>query len=165
MCNVDIDVSPMNNSKSKKEGVSRTCRGIDGFAPMFACMGREGYCVNTELRPGQQHSQSHTPEFLKETIDFCKKSTRDPLLFRLDSGNDAQENMAFFLESGCYFIIKRNLRRENTCAWLESVKDVCTNITNPRDGKTVYKGQTFKQISYRDSEGNNQTKMIRVICD
>ena len=165
MCNVDIDVSPMNNSKSKKEGVSRTCRGTDGFAPMFACMGREGYCVNTELRPGKQHSQSHTPEFLKETIDFCKKLTRDPLLFRLDSGNDARENMAFFLESGCYFIIKRNLRRENTCAWLESVKDVCTNITNPRDGKTVYKGQTFKQISYRDSEGNNQTKMIRVICE
>lgn len=89
MCNVDIDVSPMNNSKSKKEGVSRTYKGTDGFAPMFAYMGREGYCVNTELRPGKQHSQSHTPEFLKETIDFCKKLTRDPLLFRLDSGNDA----------------------------------------------------------------------------
>jgi len=29
----DMDVSPMDNSKTKKEGVSRTYKGCDGFAP------------------------------------------------------------------------------------------------------------------------------------
>ena len=33
---VDIDVTPMDNSKSKKEGVSRTYKGFDGYAPMMA---------------------------------------------------------------------------------------------------------------------------------
>jgi len=33
---VDVDVSPLDNSKSHKEGVSRTYKGHDGFAPIFS---------------------------------------------------------------------------------------------------------------------------------
>ena len=165
MVNVDIDVSPMDNSKSKKEGVSRTYKGCDGYAPMMAYIGREGYQVNCELRPGKQHSQAHTPEFLRETIALCRRMTSDPLLFRLDSGNDAQENIGIFLDAGCYFIIKRNLRKEGAEKWLESVRDVCTDITTPREGKTVYRGQTYKQVSWRDADGNQKSKMIRVIYE
>ena len=47
---VDIDVTPMDNSKSKKEGVSRTYKGFDGYAPMMAYIGTEGYAINFELR-------------------------------------------------------------------------------------------------------------------
>ena len=36
---VDIDVTPMDNSKSKKEGISRTYKGVDGYAPMIAYIG------------------------------------------------------------------------------------------------------------------------------
>ena len=43
---VDIDVSPFDNSKTKKEGVTRTYKGMDGYAPIFAYMGTEGYLVN-----------------------------------------------------------------------------------------------------------------------
>ena len=39
---VDIDVTPMDNSKSNKEGVSRTYKGFDGYAPMMAYIGKEG---------------------------------------------------------------------------------------------------------------------------
>ena len=52
---VDIDVTPMDNSKSKKEGVSRTYKGGDGYAPMMAYIGTEGYAINFELREGKQH--------------------------------------------------------------------------------------------------------------
>ena len=52
---VDIDVTPMDNSKSKKEGVSRTYKGFDGYAPMMAYIGTEGYAINFELREGKQH--------------------------------------------------------------------------------------------------------------
>ncbi len=51
---VDIDVIPCDNSKTKKEGVSRTYKGFDGFAPIMAYMGTEGYLVNTQLRIGKQ---------------------------------------------------------------------------------------------------------------
>ena len=44
---VDIDVTPMDNSKSKKEGVSRTYKGFDGYAPMMAYIGSEGYAINS----------------------------------------------------------------------------------------------------------------------
>ena len=48
---VDIDVTPMDNSKSKKEGVSRTSyKGFDVYAPMMAYIGTEWYAINFELR-------------------------------------------------------------------------------------------------------------------
>ena len=85
---VDIDVTPFDNSKSKKEGVSRTYKGFDGYAPIMAYIGTEGYLVNLELRIGKQHCQKETPDFLRETIELCRQLTEKPLLIRLDSGND-----------------------------------------------------------------------------
>lgn len=70
---VDADVTPMDNSKTKKEGVSRTYKGYDGFAPMLAYIGTNGYLVNTELREGSQHCQCGTPEFLKETMGYANR--------------------------------------------------------------------------------------------
>lgn len=90
---VDIDVYPFDNSGSHKAGVSRTYKNFDGYAPIFAYIGTEGYLCNAELREGKQHCQSGTPEFLSETIATAKQMTKKPLLFRLDSGNDAIENM------------------------------------------------------------------------
>lgn len=54
---VDIDVTPCDNSKINKEGVSRTYKGFDGQAPIMAYIGDEGFLVNTELREGKRHSQ------------------------------------------------------------------------------------------------------------
>ena len=139
---VDIDVTPCDNSKTRKEGVSRTYKGCDGYAPIMAYIGREGYLINCELRRGSQHCQKHTPEFLQETIAACRRVTQEPLLFRLDSGNDSADNIGIFLEGGCSFIIKRNLRRESKEEWLEEVKDKCLDITSPREGKNVYVGST-----------------------
>ena len=36
MVPVDIDVSPIDNSKTSMQGVSRTYKGFDGYAPMMA---------------------------------------------------------------------------------------------------------------------------------
>lgn len=144
---VDIDVTPMDNSKSKKEGVSRTYKGFDGYAPMMAYIGTEGYAINFELREGKQHCQKGTVEFLQETIELCKKLTDQPLLIRLDSGNDSIDNVAVLMDSGCYFIIKRNLRRESKEDWFDMAKQFCKNIENPRDGKTFYKGSDWKTVT------------------
>ena len=143
---VDIDVTPMDNSKSKKEGVSRTYKGFDGYTPMMAYIGTEGYAINFELREGKQHCQKGTVEFLQETIKLCHKLTDKPLLIRLDSGNDSIDNVAVLMDTGCFFIIKRNLRRESTDDWFETAKQYCQHVTSPRDGKTVYIGSDWKTV-------------------
>ena len=144
---VDIDVTPMDNSKSKKEGVSRTYKGFDVYAPMMAYIGTEGYAINFELREGKQHCQKGTVEFLLETIKLCHKMTDKPLLIRLDSGNDSIDNVAVLMDTGCFFIIKRNLRRESTDDWFEMAKQYFQNVNSPRDGKTVYIGSDWKTVT------------------
>jgi len=105
---LDIDVSPFDNSKTKKEGVSRTYKCNDGFAPIFTYLGKEGYQVNVEFREESQHSQKNAPTFLRETIRYAKMITNKGILVRLDSGNDSFDNIAVCIEkrsmsvgSGC----------------------------------------------------------------
>ena len=167
---VDIDVTPFDNSKTHKEGVSRTYKGFDGYAPIMAYIGTEGYCINTELRIGKQHCQKETPDFLRETIDLCRQLTDKPLLIRLDSGNDASENIGIFMEesykyNNVSFIIKRNPRQESKEEWLSSVKDCCENIQHPRDGKTTYIGQTFRDVTYTLPDESEKTVGIRTIYE
>ena len=70
---LDADVTPMDNSGSKKEGVSRTYKGHDGYAPMPAYLGQEGYCLEFELREGKQHCQKDTPALLRVSLEMLKK--------------------------------------------------------------------------------------------
>lgn len=154
---LDIDVTPLDNSKSHKEGVSRTYKGHDGYAPIVAYLGIEGFMVNVELREGKQHCQSGTPQFLRETLKLAHRMTNQQLLIRLDSGNDAQENMGILLEDGSWFIIKRNLRKESKEAWLNEVKSCCKDIREPRDGKTVYVGSSWRDIEYIGKDGKPRT--------
>lgn len=167
---VDIDVTPFDNSKTNKEGVSRTYKGFDGFAPIMAYIGTEGYCINTELRIGKQHCQKETPDFLRETIELCRQLTDKPLLIRLDSGNDASENIGIFMEesykyNNVSFIIKRNPRHESKEEWLSSVRECCKNIQTPREGKTVFIGQTFRDVTYTLADGAEKTVGIRTIYE
>jgi hypothetical protein len=39
---LDLDVFPMDNSGTKKEGVGRTYAGYDGYAPIGGVFGRRG---------------------------------------------------------------------------------------------------------------------------
>ncbi len=109
---VDMDVSPLDNSGSSKQGVSFTYKKHDGYAPMFAYIGTEGYMLDCELRPGKQHCQSGTPDSIRRSVATLKKlGLAGQCLFRLDSGNDAAENFALF--GGNHFLVKRNLRKES----------------------------------------------------
>jgi hypothetical protein len=37
---------------------------IEGYAPIFAYLGQEGYCIMVELREGKTHCQHNTPDNL-----------------------------------------------------------------------------------------------------
>ena len=110
---VDIDTSPMDNSKSHKEGVSRTYKQYDGYHPIFCYIGREGYMMNCELREGKQHCQNGTPQFIKQTMKMISElNIHVPLLYRLDGGNDSKDILELMEKSEQFFLVKRNLRKE-----------------------------------------------------
>ena len=52
---IDSEVTPFVNSTTQKQGTSRTYRGYDGYAPIMAYIGTEGYLVSRELREEKQH--------------------------------------------------------------------------------------------------------------
>ena len=109
---VDMDVTPMDNSNTKKEGVSWTYKKFMGYAPMMAYIGKEGYMVNTELREG-----------------------------------------------------KRNLRKEDRNEWAEKIRSWCKNITEPREGKKVYIGTTYKDIFYTTESGEQKSITNRIVYE
>lgn len=146
---VDLDVSPFDNSKTKKEGVERTYKGCDGYAPMFAYIGQEGYCLHVEMRKGNDHCQKGTPNFIKEALQSARRLTDQPLLFRLDSGNDSRDNLIIFLEKHASFVIKRNPRKEKAEDWLHIAQKygICCE---EREGKKVYLGSIPETIQLKD---------------
>ena len=163
---VEIDVTPRDNSKSHKDGVSRIYKGFDGYAPPMAYIGTEGFLVNTELHEGSQHCQKGMPEFLRETLRLSYQMTDQQLLIRLDSGNDAKENLGILLEDGDWFIVKRNLRRGETKEnWLQLVQECCKDIRHPREGKTVYIGSSWKDVEYVTEDGELKTICMRIVYE
>lgn len=88
---VDIDVFPMDNSASRKEGVSRTYAGFDGYAPIAGYLGEEGWCLAMELRPGSQHSAKDAPACVSRVLSRAAQLTAAPLLLRMDSGFDGAQ--------------------------------------------------------------------------
>jgi hypothetical protein len=141
---LDVDVSPFDNSGTKKEGVSWTYKEVDGYAPIFAYLGEEGYLVHCQLREGKQHCQDGTPEFLDAALDYAERITRSKLLVRLDAGNDAIENIKVCRKHNADWIIKRNLRKESLEDWLEEAQ-AHGDWEFPREGKEVYTGVTWKE--------------------
>lgn len=146
---LDIDVSPFDNSNTKKEGVSFTYKGFDGYAPIFTYLGEEGYQINMEFRRGSDHCQKNTDMFLKDSIIYAKKLTAKPLLVRLDSGNDSVDNIkvCYADETSSDFIIKRNLRKEKLSSWQAIAEENKDNKpVEPREGKKVYTGSVYWYI-------------------
>jgi hypothetical protein len=139
---LDVDVSPLDNSGTKKEGVACTYKRRDGYAPVFAYLGQEGYLLHCELRPGDQHCQKGTPEFLERALELARRVTDARLLVRMDAGNDDEENLRRLRKNKADWIIKRNLRRESEAEWLE-IAQAHGQWEEPRVGKQIYTGDTF----------------------
>lgn len=153
---LDVDVSPFDNSGTKKEGVAWTYKKLDGYAPNFAYLAEEGYLIHCELRPGNQHCQDGTPEFLEGAIELARLVTDGKLLVRMDAGNDDIENLRILRKKKRVgWIIKRNLRKESEAEWLEEAQAL-GKWEEPRPGKEVYTGETW-----REREG----KLYRVVFE
>ena len=150
---LDIDVFPMDNSKTQKEGVSRTYKGFDGYAPIAVYLGREGWCLACELREGKQHCQNEFLYTLERALPNARRLTDLPLLVRLDGGHDALETRVFLVQEQADYLLKWNPRRQDLDKWL-AVAEQHGSWISPREGKrvatfSVYEEQIYHGKKYR----------------
>ena len=139
---IDIDVSPFDNSDTKKEGIEWTYKKFVGYAPIFAYVGKEGYLANLELRPGSDHCQKGTKEFLEKTLRYARMMSDAPFLVRMDSGNDSLENIKVCRSEKAHYLIKRNLRQESKEEWLKIAMER-GELEESRAGKEVWRGERY----------------------
>jgi len=139
---IDIDVSPFDNSDTKKEGIEWTYKKFVGYAPIFAYVGKEGYLANLELRPGSDHCQKGTKEFLEKTLRYARMMSDAPFLVRMDSGNDSLENIKVCRSEKAHYLIKRNLRQESKEEWLKIAMER-GELEESRAGKEVWQGDRY----------------------
>ena len=88
----------MDNSGTVKEGVGRTCAGVDGCCALAVYLGRHGFCVALALRPGVQRPARETDFNLERVLPMAQRlsaeSVKAPILARFDSGFDSAALMA-----------------------------------------------------------------------
>lgn len=117
---LESDVTPMDNSGSKKEGVSKTYKLFDGFAPMMSYFG---------------------------IIGLAKQLGSYPLLAIMDSGNDDSKLVLHFKKLGAEFIIKRNLRRESIDKYKDYAMANGKKLESKKyDGITVYYSNWEREV-------------------
>ena len=118
----DLDVSVHDNSGSRyREGVGMTYKGVSGFAPAYVYVGQEGYMLDAELRPGEQHCQNGTPELMRGVMSGAERRNIR-LLFRMDSGNDALENILLCHGRHHHYIIAVNPRGKDISELMEDAE-------------------------------------------
>ena len=126
---VDIDTFAMDNSGTRKQEVSRTYQGFDGYTPIAGYIGNEGWNIGLELRPGSQHSASETHYFYERLFPRIERLLKpdQPVLLREDSGFDsarllfakADERKRLAEQGRSFdFICKWNPRRQDKEAWV-----------------------------------------------
>lgn len=149
---IDIDVFTQDNGRTRKEGVSRTYAGTDGFAPIAVYLGQEGWCLSVELREGAHFSSRETNYTLERALPRAQALTQAGLVVRWDSGFHAV-HLAHQIEAASlarqaaggepiHFLVKGNPRRMDIQALhaqrIESQALACL----PREGKRVWVWET-----------------------
>ena len=158
---IDVDLFPMDNSKTKKEGVSRTYKQFDGYGAMAAYIGEEGWNIACELREGSWHCQKEFNQTLECIIQDSKSLTSLPLLMRLDSGHDAAENRMILSRENIDFIIKWNPRKQDMDTWVDKANKNAQWIT-VRDGKRIAIFSEYIEETYQKTT-RRYRRVIRVI--
>ncbi|MGH8475611.1 MAG: IS1380 family transposase [Methylococcales bacterium] len=177
---LDIDVFTQDNGRTKKEGVSRTYAGTDGFAPIAAYLGQEGWCLALELRDGCHFSSRETEYTLERVLPRATALTDAGILVRWDSGFHAAR-LAMEIETASlarqaaggqpiHFLVKGNPRGLDIVELHAQRQDAIACI--PREGKrawirenrqtTCFAGKTFShrrihRLIERTIEASGQT--------
>lgn len=141
----DIDTFAMDNSGTRKEAVSRTYQGFDGYTPIAVYLGNEGWSIGLELRPGSQHSARETEYVYERVFPRIERvvPADQPVLLREDSGFDSarllwakatERDRLQALGRSFDFICKWNPRQQDKAAWMARAEAAGAWV-EPRPGK------------------------------
>jgi len=134
---------------------------MDGYAPIAAYLGEEGWCLACELREGKQHCQKEFLYTLERVLPTAQKLTSLPILARLDSGHDAWDTRVALMLAQVDFILKWNPRRQDRLAWLSQAEKLAHWVT-PREGKRVGTFSTSEEKVF-NGETFSCRRVMRVI--
>ena len=163
---LDIDVTPMDNSGSKKEGVSYTYKEFEGFAPIMAYLGIEGYMMRCELREGKANGQCvKTVPFLKATIDLAKQATKEPILVRTDCGHDCCDNVLVFTEKNVNFLMKKKNTVADKPEFYFNQAEKKGRKKDTREGKERYLYSYEKIYLCKKDDGTKVNIPVRIVVD
>jgi len=71
----------------EKSSGTTTYQGVDGYTPIAAYLGNEGWCIGLELRPGVQHAARDTAYFLERILPRAVRlTTADRCAIRPSAG-------------------------------------------------------------------------------
>lgn len=143
---LDFDTFTMDNSGTKKEEVSRTYQGFDGYTPIAAYLGNEGWAVGLDLRPGKQHSALNTEAFLMDVFPRVEAlvSATEKVLTTSDSGFDSacllfaherERERYLALDRSFDWIIKWNPRKRKNEDWIAHADQAGATWQPMRPGK------------------------------
>jgi hypothetical protein len=143
----DIDTFAMDNSGTRKEEVSRTYQGFDGYTPIAGYLGNEGWNIGLELRPGSRHSACETHYFYERLFPRIERLVKPerPVLLREDSGFDsaqllfakAEEKDRLAARGRSFdFITKWNPRKQDKAGWVLRAEEAHAFVET-RPGKRV----------------------------
>ena len=171
---LDMDGFPMDNSRTQKEGVSRTYKGHDGYTPMGAWLGQEGWNIGMELREGSWHGQKEFGYVLDRVLPRARAlvGSTTKLLLRLDGAHDAADNRErLSQEAQVDFLIKWNPRQQDPQAWLayadQQTDDPADTQTSgiewshPREGKRVALFSQAIDETYSSGDRKGQPYTVR----
>ena len=155
----DLDVSVHDNSGARKrEGVGMTYKGVMGFSPVYVYVGNEGYMLDAELRPGEQHCQNGTPEFMRSAMAGAERRNVK-LLFRMDSGNDSLENIRLCHNRRHHYIIACNPRRMDLSEKAEDAESFGEMVEKSPSGEV----HLWRETVYHEGERGGCIKAYRVV--
>ena len=158
---LDLDLFPQDNSGTKKEGVSRTYKDYDGYGVMAGYLGREGWCLVNQLKPGSENGQLGFGFILDQVLPRARRLTDLPILMRVDSGHDALENRVRADDEEIDFIIKWNPRKQSPEDWLAHAERLghWTDWEYPREGKRVATFTVYEEKQWRGQEYTHRRVM------
>ena len=163
---LDIDVTPMDNSGSKKEGVSYTYKQFEGFAPIMAYIGTEGYLMRCELREGKSNGQcAKTVPFLKSTIDLAKQATKESILVRTDCGHDCCDNVLVFTQKQVNFLMKKKNTVADKPEFYFNQAEKEGRKKETREGKERYLYSYEKIYPCKKEDGTRVNIAVRIVVD
>jgi len=151
---IHIDVTPMDNSGSHKEGVSCTYQNVDGYAPIFAYAGPHGFMLDNELRPGKSHCNCEgAGEWFDRTLQRAAAVAPEdtPRLVVTDAGHDAAKNLILFAQTGqTDFVVKKNLRKSDPAEWMAEARRQTgeQNFQNIDAGARCWYGQRTVEVTH-----------------